>query len=161
MSKRIKFSNIVTYKKKFRKKLLKAINVIHLEQFGVEHTMPANKTEVAPPIKYDLSKMNSFSDIYDEVPTHGMYGTKVRFEDVVNRKIAIIAFKTDLKSRFKRNGEGETYTAIQFIFCDDSDQYIHIFNTGSEVLREKLITLANKLPFIATIVKENKCLKFR
>ena len=154
-------SDITILKKKHRKKLINLIDKIHLEQFGISLVMPADKVEVSAAGKYDLSKMNSFSEIYEDTPTHGMYGTKVKFEEIVNREIAIIAFKTGLKSRFKRHEEGETYTAIQFIFTDDPNQYIHIFNTGSEVLKEKLVALADKLPFTATIIKDNRCLKFK
>lgn len=158
-----KFSDVNVFRKKDRKKLRKLIDILCLEQFSIDHIVPASNVEVTSDTKYDLSKLNSFSDIYEDTPVHGMSGTKVKFEEIVNREIIVIAFKTGLKSRFKRNQnqESETYTAIQFAFVDDPNQYIHIFNTGSEVLREKLLFLADKLPFTATIIKDNRCLKFK
>lgn len=135
--------------KKVMKRIMKGIESCELEGCLV------------PADIIDTSSLQAFSDIYVNKPVHGLSGTKVKFDDIINRHIVITAYRTGLKSHYQRTKECETYTVIQFFFVDDPTQELHIFNTGSEVLLEKLNALQHKIPFKATIYKENRCLKFK
>jgi hypothetical protein len=116
---------------------------------------------IAMDAKIDVSALKSYSDLAIDIPAHGLDGSTVRIEDVLNIPIVITDFKDDLKSKFMDdNNEPMTYCVIQFFFADDEEQNRHLVNTASRVLHEKLLLCKDSLPFVTKIIKSNKHYRF-
>lgn len=83
-------------------------------------------------------------------------GEKVKISDILGQQILITNFKKD-KSRIKAD---ETYIKIQFIsgYTENDEPIYKVVNTSSSILDKQLTKHKQKLPFVATIIQNNKYL---
>ena len=88
--------------------------------------------------------MKKFSDFAKESI---LDGEKVKIDDIINKEIKIIGYAIK-DSKYK----SKLYLTLQII--RENNKYV-IF-TGSSVLIDQLEKYKNKIPFVATIRKNNK-----
>jgi len=96
--------------------------------------------------------MKKFSDFAtEETP---LIGDKVKIETIIGKEISIIGYRiTD--SKFKERNHGKCIT-IQFSI-DDTQK---IFFTGSEVLMNQIEKYKEEIPFLTTIIKNQRYYTF-
>lgn len=102
-------------------------------------------------IAYEIIDISNLPKIIDYVETTNFIeGEKQSINEVIDKRICILAVKEDIPSHFRNiNGLYGTYAAIQFFYMSDPTQIRYRLNTGSEVLRDKLRQFQNRLAFPA------------
>ena len=83
-----------------------------------------------------------------------MDGEKVKIEDIINKEILVIAFKTK-PSKYKESNSDICLT-VQF----QKDNQNFIFFTGSAMLNEQVEKYRKEIPFLTIIRKVNKYYTF-
>lgn len=96
----------------------------------------------------NLPKFNDFAE------DTFLKGDKIKIEDILNKEIVITGFKEE-QSKLEKGG---VYNKIQIVdnIEEDVEPHYSIFFSTSKVLDKQIKQYKNKLPFRATIIKQNK-----
>lgn len=94
--------------------------------------------------------MNRFGEFANE---KALDGEKMRIDDAVGHEVTVLAYQT---SRSRYGSDNGMYVKIQIMMGGKK----RIIFTGSGILMRQCQEYADKIPFIATIVKPDKYYSF-
>lgn len=95
--------------------------------------------------------MKSFSQFNIQAPSRGFEGDKIKMSRILNREIAVHAFKIEDSKVFKEKGSGKCLQ-MQISFNNE----MHVIFTSASGLIEVIQQIPHSgFPFTTTIIEEN------
>jgi hypothetical protein len=96
-----------------------------------------------------MTPPHKFSDFSEE--ERRLQGTKIKISDILNREILITGYNIR-QSRYTKDTNGKEYLSMEF----EVDGNKHIMFSGSDVLISQMKKYGDKIPFMATIIQNDK-----
>lgn len=102
----------------------------------------------------ERSEVKKFSE-FAELPKI-FSGQKISIDELLNREIVILGFKTT-ESKFQKEGSDQ-YTTLHIRIKSSAEE--RVLFTGSKVIREQCLQYEDHIPFETVIKKTNKYYTF-
>lgn len=97
-----------------------------------------------------METYQKFSDFSEE--DRRLQGAKIKISDILNREILITGYSIKQSKYSKDGGAGKEYLSLELELCGEK----YVMFTGSDVLINQMRKYGEKIPFVSTILQNDR-----